>query len=183
MSITNIKLKHVLCCSTLLDFENQTDKVKEMTDNREVILDDNHLYEIEGELYSLNELKGFLEASKTVERQTRFITALKFNNSKLTVERNQLQADLDAEKNKYNEFYEKEYMYRIEECNRLWGELFDIKHLSLWEFAAKYCNDEQLEDAGHQLAKSLGVGVKATKEEMDIDKAENNYVPYTAEDF
>ena len=58
-------------------------------------------------------------------------------------------------KKQYDDFYEKEYMKRIDECNRLWGELFDIKHMSVWEFANKYCNDKDLEQAGHEFAKSL----------------------------
>ena len=58
-------------------------------------------------------------------------------------------------KKQYDEFYEKEYLKRIDECNKLWGELFDIKHMSLWEFANKYCNDEQLEEAGKTFARSL----------------------------
>ena len=58
-------------------------------------------------------------------------------------------------KKQYDDFYEKDYMKRIDECNRLWGELFDIKHMSVWEFANKYCNDKDLEQAGHEFAKSL----------------------------
>ncbi|MBO6275686.1 MAG: hypothetical protein J6M91_09185 [Methanobrevibacter sp.] len=58
-------------------------------------------------------------------------------------------------KKQYDEFYEKEYLKRIDECNDLWGQLFDIKHMSLWEFANKYCKTEDLEEAGHELAKSL----------------------------
>jgi hypothetical protein len=138
-----------------------------MTDIREVsILNDNELYEINGETYSLHELKGFIESAQELgrktERQTRFIKALKLNNAKLTQERNDLCKKLDVksqelaeEKRKFNEFYEKEYMVRIEECNKLWGELFDIKHMSMWEFAAKYCNDDELEKAGKAFAQSL----------------------------
>ena len=35
------------------------------------------LYEIDGETYSLEEIKGFIEASQKLARQTRFINALK----------------------------------------------------------------------------------------------------------
>ena len=63
-------------------------------------------------------------------------------------------------KKQYDEFYEKEYMARIEECNRLWSELFDIKHMSVWEFANKYCSDKDMEEAGHALARSFGIGGK-----------------------
>ena len=58
-------------------------------------------------------------------------------------------------KKQYDEFYEKEYLKRIDECNDLWGQLFDIKHMSLWEFANKYCGEDELKEAGHELAKSL----------------------------
>lgn len=112
-----------------------------MKDNRdELIL-------IDGEYYSHQELVAFIESNRELaqrcERQTRFIKALKLNNSKLTIERNQL---LD------------ENMKRIEESNRLFGELQNIKNLSMFEFANKYCNDNELEEAGHALARSLGVG-------------------------
>lgn len=66
-----------------------------------------------------------------------------------------LEDQVAALKKQYDDFYEKEYMARIEECNRLWGELFDIKHMSVWEFANKYCNEKQLEEAGHEFARSL----------------------------
>ena len=68
------------------------------------------------------------------------VTALKEHNAKITKERNDLYED---------------YFLRIDECNRLFGELQDIKHMSMWEFAAKYCSDEEMEEAGHQLARSL----------------------------
>ena len=46
-----------------------------------------------------------------------------------------------------------------DEVERLEQELSEIKSLTMYEFADKYCTPEELEDAGHQLAKSLGVGV------------------------
>jgi len=124
-----------------------------MKDNRdELIL-------IDGEYYSHQELVAFIESNRELaqrcERQKRFIRALKEDNGALTIERNELQEANRKLKKEYNEFYEKEYMVRIDECNRLWGELFDIKHMSVWEFADKYCNDNELEEAGHQLARSL----------------------------
>ena len=98
-----------------------------------VLNDDNVLYEINGVAYSLNELKAFIETStelsRKVGRQTRFIEALKLNNGKLTVERNNA----------------------IDELNR-------IKALGMYEFASKYCSSDELEEAGHALARSLGVG-------------------------
>jgi hypothetical protein len=166
------------------------------SENREVsILNDNELYEINGETYSLHELEGFIESAQELgrktERQTTFINALKLNNAKLTQERNDLCKKLDVksqelaeEKRKFNEFYEKDYMVRIEECNKLWGELFDIKHMSMWEFAAKYCNDDELEKAGRQLAHELITARNnMTDEDLAISAAENCHVPYSGDDF
>lgn len=120
-------------------------------------LRDNLLYEIDGEVYSVAELKGFIESSKNLsiksERQSRFIKALKLNNSALTLERNQLVAELDS-----------------------------IKSMSMFEFANKYCSESDHEAAGHLLARSL-LGHRMTDEEVKIEEAEDNYVPYTAEDF
>lgn len=45
-----------------------------------------------------------------------------------------------------------------DERNALLDELHHIKRMGMFEFADKYCNDDELEDAGHQLARSLGVG-------------------------
>ena len=39
-------------------------------------------------------------------------------------------------------------------------ELSDIKHMSMWGFADKYCTDDELEEAGHALARSFGIGGK-----------------------
>jgi hypothetical protein len=44
------------------------------------------------------------------------------------------------------------------ERNTLLDELTTIKNMSMFEFAAKYCSDNELEEAGHALARSLGVG-------------------------
>ena len=145
-----------------------------MTDIREVsILNDNELYEINGETYSLHELKGFIESAQELgrktERQTTFINALKLNNAKLTEERNEL---ID------------ENFKRIEESNRLFGELQDIKSLSMFEFADKYCNDDELEKAGRQLAHELITARNnMTNEDLAIEAAENCHVPYSGDDF
>jgi predicted nuclease with TOPRIM domain len=106
-----------------------------------------------------DELTYFKEYSVDLEdkinRQDRMIEGIKLNNSKLTLERNDLLKQVSDLKRKYDEFYEKEYLVRIEECNKLWGELFDIKHLSMWEFANKYCTEEEQAQAGKQLAREL----------------------------
>ena len=72
-----------------------------------------------------------------------------------------------------------EFLQRQNNALRL--ELQRIKSMSMFEFANEFCNDDQLEEAGHALARSLGVGM--THEEIEIEKAENAYIPYTAEDF
>ena len=103
-----------------------------------------------------NVTRAYLEKLKEENRQ------LKKDNQLMSDELTYFKehcADLEDKvrdlKKQYDDFYEKEYMKRIDECNDLWGQLFDIKHMSLWEFANKYCNDKDLEQAGHELAKSL----------------------------
>ena len=106
-----------------------------MKETNTIVLNDEYaIYEINGKTYSLKEIESFItncdELAKKTERQTRFIKALKLNNSKLTLERNN----------------------SIDELNR-------IKALGMYEFANKYCSTQELEEAGHQLARSLGVGL------------------------
>ena len=60
----------------------------------------------------------------------RMCNGVKLNNSKLTQERNNA----------------------VDELNR-------IKALGMYEFADKYCTSDESEEAGHQLARSLGVGL------------------------
>lgn len=81
--------------------------------------------------------------------------ALREQNCELIAENEKLVLKNKELKKQYDEFYEKEYIARIEECNRLWSELFDIKHMGVWEFANKYCSDEENAEAGRQLARSL----------------------------
>ena len=89
---------------------------------------------INGEYYSHHELVGIIESNRELaiknERQTRFIKALKINNSALTIERNKL----------------------VEELNH-------IKAMGMFEFANTYCNEQDHIDAGHAFARSLGVGL------------------------
>jgi len=73
-------------------------------------------------------------------RKQYVLDGVKSNLRKVTDERNELLG---------------ENMKRIEESNRLYGELQDIKHLSVWEFANLYCNEEEHAEAGHALAKDL----------------------------
>ena len=104
-------------------------------------LTNSELYEIDGVLYSLEEIRAFIKHSEELSREN-------YN----------LKEEKRALKKEYDDFYMNEYLRRIDECNKLWSELFDIKHMSMWEFAAKYCSDEDMEEAGHALARSLGVG-------------------------
>ena len=108
-------------------------------------LNDFELYEIDGETYSLNEIRGFIESSKKVERQTRFINALKLNLSKATQERNQL-------------------------CDKL----HEIQNLSMFEFGNRYCSSESLEADGHAFARSLGIGVDNAEDDF-IAQGEKHY--------
>ena len=69
-----------------------------------------------------------------------------------------------------------DYSLRI---TKLENELSDIKHMSMWGFADKYCNDDELEEAGHALARSFGIGVKKdsfVEAEIAAEKAEQETV-------
>ena len=67
---------------------------------------------------------------RKLEQKERMLKGVKLNNSKLTLERNNA----------------------IDELNH-------IKAMNMYEFANKYNTPEQQEEAGHQLARSLGVGL------------------------
>ena len=118
------------------------------------------LYEIDGEIYSLEEIRGFIESQKTVERKTRFTKAIQLANQQLTKERNDL----------------------IDRNIALSKELQDIKQMSMFEFGNTYCSDESLANDGKIFARSL-LGHRMTDEDIAIQAAENGYKPYTAEDF
>ena len=66
---------------------------------------------------------------------------------KLILENKELKRQLDEATD--------ENLKRIEESNRLFCELQDIKHMGVWEFANRYCSDEENAEAGRQLARSL----------------------------
>ena len=66
---------------------------------------------------------------RKLEQKERMLKGVKLNNSSLTLERNNA----------------------IDELNH-------IKAMNMYEFANKYNTPEQQEEAGHQLARSLGVG-------------------------
>ena len=113
-----------------------------MSENIENIIeiDENTLVLINGVTYSLNELNGLITScaelakdndflQRKLEQKERMLKGVKLNNSSLTLERNNA----------------------IDELNR-------IKALGMYEFASKYCSSDELEEAGHALARSLGVG-------------------------
>ena len=77
---------------------------------------------------------------------------LRKENDNLILKIKELKRQLDEATN--------ENLMRIEESNRLFNELFEIKHMSMWEFADKYCSDKDMEEAGHALARSFGIGGK-----------------------
>ena len=125
--------------------------------------DKSDLIEIDGEYYSQKEIIAIIESNnelaKKNERQANFIRSLKVFNKELTSQRKELN----------------------DKTIKLSKELRDIKQMSMWEFADKYCNDSELEDAGKAFARSLGVGMSS--EEVAIEEAENSYVPYSGDDF
>lgn len=154
MAKYNIKLKKYCNGSYNTSSQKITSEVKRMTETN-----------LE---YTQIEVKGFQDLCKhlaEVEARNEFlercVNALKLNMAQLTKER--------------NDFCKK----NIE----LSKELHDIKQMSMFEFGNTYCSDESLEADGKAFARALGVGVRMTDDEVAIAKAEDNYVPYTAEDF
>lgn len=80
------------------------------------------------------ELKERIEdLEKKVQWQRRFINGSKFRLKRVSDERNKF----------------------VEKNIELERELAEIKKMGMYEFASKYCNDDELEKAGHDLAKSL----------------------------
>ena len=90
-----------------------------------------HIAELEAE----NE-KLILENKKL----NRIKKGLMLNNSKITQERNDLIAKVH---------------FLDQKCKAYHKEVLEIISMDMWEFANTYCNDAQLEKAGHQLAQSL----------------------------
>ena len=74
----------------------------------------------------------------------------KIENSDEIIENEELKEDNDFLNRRVDS-----YRFRNAQLRR---ELHDIKEMSMFEFGNKYCNDSELEEAGHQLARSLGVG-------------------------
>ena len=139
-------------------FQDMCKRITELEKENKQLKADNQI--LGNELTYFKEYAADLE--NEVNRKERMVNGLRLNLKSTTAERNEyckkcnaLSKELTEEKQKYNEFYETEYIARIEECNRLFGELMDIKSLSMFEFANKYCNDDELEEAGHAFAREL----------------------------
>lgn len=126
----------------ILEIRELKDQLDQQQHNVE--LNNSELYKIDGEYYSLEELRAFItncdKLARKTERQNRFIKALKINNSQLSVERNNLQNELD-----------------------------EIKSMSMFEFGNKYASDKSLEEDGRAFARSL-LGKPMTK--ADIEEEE-----------
>ena len=139
-------------------FQDLCNHIRDLEEKNKLLEKENQQLKADNKILG-DELTYFKEYSVDLEdkvnRQDRMIEGIKLNNSKLTLERNDLLKQVSDLKRKYDDFYEKEYLVRIEECNKLWGELFDIKHLSMWEFANKYCSEEEQAQAGKEFAKAL----------------------------
>ena len=102
----------------------------------------------------LTYFKGYAaDLEDKVNRKNRMLNGVKLNNSKLTIERNKLQNELDL-----------------------------IKSMSMFEFGNIYCSSESLEADGHAFARSL-LGKPITDEDLAIEAAENGYKPYVGDDF
>ncbi len=113
-----------------------TSEVIEMTENIENIvkIDTNSFADMCKQIIELEEENKSLKMDndflqRKLEQKERMLKGVKLNNSKLTLERNNA----------------------IDELNH-------IKAMNMYEFANKYNTPEQQEEAGHQLARSLGVG-------------------------
>jgi len=70
----------------------------------------------------------------------RCVEALKLNLSAVTIERNKLVDKVH---------------FLDQKCNAYHKEVLEITSMDMWEFANLYCSEAQLEEAGHQLARSL----------------------------
>ena len=120
------------------------------------------LYEIDGELYSLNEIRGFIESSKTLSKRNH---DLREENSALKVDNDFLQRQNSACKMRCSQ-------YAIEN-KELRDEIADLR------FTHKYLTSEE---AGRAFAREL-LGKPMTHEDIAIEQAENCYVPYNGDDF
>ena len=95
-----------------------------MTENNFIKVDIKSFQDICHKVETLEEQNEFLQAR--LELKERMLEGCKLNNSKVTQERNKLQAELDT-----------------------------IKSMTMFEFGNAYCSNESLEADGHAFAKAL----------------------------
>lgn len=109
---------------------------------KDVLLENEALSEDNDTLFETNEaliktIRELREENETLKEkvsiQRRMIDGLKLCSSKSSLEHNEM----------------------ADEIRRLSQELQTIKSMGVWEFANKYCTDEENSEAGKQLAKSL----------------------------
>jgi hypothetical protein len=108
---------------------NRKIKLDEVLEEVQTLREQNRKLILENEEYHemlKSEMDKNQDLNNQLERQVRFKMGLKFSNRRLTQQRNELQEELDT-----------------------------IKSMGMFEFGNTYCNDAQLEEAGHQLARSL----------------------------
>ena len=120
------------------------------------------LYEINGELYSLNEIRGFIESSKTLSK----------TNHDLREENSALKVD--------NDFLQKQNAACKMRCSKLTLQVRNLEsEIKDMKFTRKYLTSEE---AGRAFAREL-LGQPMTEEDLAIEAAENAYVPYNGDDF
>ena len=88
-----------------------------------------------------------------LSQKERMLNGVKLNNSKLTLERNNLIDELSA-----------------------------IKAMSMFEFASRYCSEEEQGNAGRAFAQSM-LGHTMTDEEVAMEETENHHDYYVGDDF
>ena len=108
-----------------------------MTDKRDIlILNENELYEINGETYSLHEIQGFINSSKTLSKR----------NHELLKEHRDL-----TDENSFLKRQNTGMKFRCRDYSQKIMELEDkLQNVTLWDLSP-----EAQEEAGHALARSL----------------------------
>ncbi len=100
----------------------------------------------------LPELMGLREANEELQARNEFlercVQAMRMNNAKVTLERNRI----------------------CDKAMKLSKELQDIKQMSMWGFADKYCSDSQMEADARLFAKEL-LSSRVTGEYKDNETA------------
>ena len=130
------------------------------TKNRK--LTNSELYEIDGTLYSLEEIRAFIKHSEKMSRQN---FNLKEENRSLKIDNDFLQKQNAACKQRCREF--------SQQIMTLESEIADLR------FTHRFLTAEE---AGKAFAREL-LGKPMTQEDLAIEAAENSYSPYSGDDF